>query len=94
MTRKTLIAAMALCAVLFIFCIDKYNPFDDPSNILALVESKTFDNGDSVSIFASETLYVTPQLKEKIHSITLRADDNRLWPNDSLTLHNNDTLIF
>ncbi len=90
--RKSLYYSTAIFALLFLFCIDEYNPFDDPANIKLSVESCSFLNGDSVSVFNTQTIVVAPLIKEKIDSFTIRVDDNRLWSNGEITVVNNNSI--
>lgn len=86
--RHLLINLTALSGLLFLFCISEYNPFDDPANIRVAVDSISFGNGDTVSIFSTQTMTFTPLLKEKIDSFKIQAEDNRLWSNGETTIVN------
>ncbi len=73
-------------------CIDEYNPFSDLSNAIMVIESKSFTNGENISIFSAETLSVSPLIDDNIDSFSIHVDDNRLWSNGDTTIYNTGSL--
>jgi hypothetical protein len=64
-----------------LLCTRDYNPFEDPSNAKAEITYKSFDNGDTLNIFTSETVSVSIYVPELIDSFEIDAPGNRFFTN-------------
>ncbi len=78
--------------LLLLTCIQKYNPYEDPNNMVAFVSDKSFRNGDSISIFTTQYIEIKPLVQEKIDSFTVSVFDNRLWSKHDTTIINTGSL--
>jgi hypothetical protein len=65
-------------------CTEYPNPFLDKSLSRAAIDTKIFQNGDTVLIFSSETLSVVTYLREHIKEVTVHIDNNRFWKSDTV----------
>lgn len=74
----------AILLLLFImYCINEYNPFNDPSNAEIEIISQTFDP-DSVAIFDAETVVVRVAFPELVESFSIHAEKNRFWHDSTI----------
>ena len=64
-----------------LLCTRDYNPFEDQSNARAEITYKSFNNGDTINIFTSETVSVTIYVPELIDSFEIAAAGNRFFEN-------------
>jgi hypothetical protein len=93
--KKTLAAAYGIAILAFsvLQCANDYNPFENYSNaqvsVLFDACSKKIRDGDTLSIFSTETLAVYTTVREKIDSFRIDAPGNRYWP-DTTILHPSD----
>jgi hypothetical protein len=71
-------------------CTEYPNPFLDQSLSKATIESKTFQNGDTVLIFSSETISVVTYLREHIKEVSVHIDNNRFWKSSDTVFHEED----
>jgi hypothetical protein len=67
-------------------CGDTKNPYLESTGSGIRIVAKSFNDGDTVSIFSTESLTFVLHLKEHIDHISLSASANRYWPG-------NDTII-
>ncbi len=72
--------------LLLLTSCSRYNPFADPSNADIVVHAQSFNTGDSLQIFSTESLEVVVTVKELVERITVSAPGNRLWTEDSKTV--------
>jgi hypothetical protein len=88
--KKTRAAAYGLAIAAFgvLQCTNDYNPFENYSNaqvyVLPEACSKKIREGDTLSIFTTETLAVYTTVREKIDSFRIDAKGNRYWPDTVL----------
>ncbi len=68
-----------LSLLMYTVCTEYPNPFQDQSLSKAAIGNKTFQNGDTVLIFSSETISVVTYLREHIKEVAVRIDNNRFW---------------
>jgi hypothetical protein len=61
-------------------CGDRQNPYLASNDSGVRITSKSFGDGDTISIFSTESLAFVLHLKEHLDHITLQAPANRLWP--------------
>ena len=93
--KKTQTVAYGLAILAFgaLQCANDYNPFENYSNAQVLVlpeaSSKKIRDGDTLTIFSTETLAVYTTVREKIDSFRIDAPGNRYWP-DTTILHPSD----
>lgn len=71
---------------LLLSCIGTYDPFSDLSNAGVYIQSRSIDHGDTVSVFATESLEVIVTVKEEVEELTVGAAGNRLWPGHDTTI--------
>lgn len=86
MKSLKLIAPALLTFFIALQCNDKKNPYLDGADAGVRIVSKSFSDGDTMSIFSTESLTIVLHLKEHIDHIALRTPANRLWAG-------NDTII-
>jgi hypothetical protein len=65
-----------LIVLLFLFCMNDYNPFEDPLNAKAIFLSGPSD-GDTVRIFTSDTFAIALLVSPYLDSFSIQADSNR-----------------
>ena len=65
-----------LFVLLFLFCMNDYNPFEDPLNAKAIFLSGPSD-GDTVQIFSSDTFTIALLVSSYLESFSIEADSNR-----------------
>ncbi len=82
---KTAVAALATACLLIGAC-NRYNPFTDFDNAGIAIGAQSFQDGDTVAIFAAESLSVLFTAWEILDSVTIQAPANRLW-------HDQDTVL-
>ncbi len=74
--------------ILFAGCVHDYDPFENYSNANVVVSGtpgpKLIRNGDSLSVFATETLQVFTTVREKIDSFRVTATGNRYFTDSVL----------
>jgi hypothetical protein len=92
-TYRERMQAMALSGLVCVVacalqCQKDYNPFENIANAQIHVSpeacSPRIRDNDTLAIFTTETLAVYATVREKIDSIVVRADDNRLWKENVL----------
>jgi hypothetical protein len=80
--------SVAIVLVLMSTCVKDYNPFENYSNaqvtVLPDASSKNIREGDTLSIFTTETLAVFTTVREKIDSFIVRANGNRYWSSNTI----------
>ena len=86
MKSLKLVALAVLAFLIALQCNDKGNPYLDGADSGVRIVSKSFSDGDTMSIFSTESLTIVLHLKEYIDHIALHTPANRLWPG-------NDTII-
>jgi hypothetical protein len=81
---QTMLVGGLICAGLgLIMCVKDYDPFENIANTQIYLASDQcsprIKNNQPLSIFTAETLALYSTAREKIDSIVVRADNNRLW---------------
>lgn len=80
MKSLKLIASALLAFFIALQCKDMGNPYLDGADAGVRIVSKSFSDGDTMSIFSTESLSLVLNLKEHIDHIALHTSANRLWP--------------
>jgi len=60
-------------------CISDYNPFTDTANVDVSFATLTVADGDTVEIFAAETIQVSVLVAEQVELLRVSASANRSW---------------
>jgi hypothetical protein len=77
-----IILFLIITALLVLSCSD-YNPFTDDSNANVVVLSKTFNSGDTVSIFSTVSIVFVVTIPELVDSVKVVAVGNRLFSDNT-----------
>ena len=83
-------AIIIISTIIFIFCVNEYNPFEDVNNVKVLY-STSFKDNQQLTIFSPETLYINPLVKERIDSFSISAPGNIFWTDTTIK---NDSVPF
>jgi hypothetical protein len=90
-TGKWVLLLLLLVSVLmYVVCTEYPNPFLDKSLSKATADNKSFQNGDTVLIFSSETISVVTYLREYIKEVSVHIDSNRFWSSPDTVFHEED----
>lgn len=68
-----------LLTVMLCQCYDPVNPFLDINESDVSIVNSSVKDGDTLSIFSRESIFVAPVLREHISKYTVSIDSNRLW---------------
>lgn len=77
--KQSLGYAVLFLGLIVIGCGDPSNPFLNASDSKAVIDQMSFQNGDTVNIFSTETLSVVVYLRENLNYYCIHIDHNRLW---------------
>lgn len=81
MRRKSSPAVLVLCSIILLaatLCNRDYNPFSDENNARAVIATK-LHQGDTVSLFSTETLFVQLAAAEMVTQVVVSIDANRYF---------------
>ena len=76
-----ILSFVTIAAVLDLSCTD-YNPFADNSNAKAVVLKKSFNSGDTISIFSKDTISLIITVPELVDSVIVSVEGNRFFQNN------------
>lgn len=71
--------AVCCCIGVILTCTNDYNPFQDPANTRCVVTRMSFDEGDTISLFSTETVTVMIPVAGLAESFSVSAPANRLF---------------
>lgn len=74
----TIIVVVLRC-LLTLSCTGDYNPFLDATNTKLVITAMSFDNGDTIPLFRTDTISVMIAVSELAESLTVEAPANRFF---------------
>lgn len=91
-STRRLFITLAVLAIAMLRCGSEYNPYENYSNAqIHMVSSQNMLNdGDTVSIFTTETLGIFATVSEKISNFSIHADSNIYWTDTSVAAPNSN----
>ena len=82
--KKYFIITELLLISTILYCVNEYNPFDDPDNTGVVIISQSTESPDSFPIFHSDTITIKIAFPELLDSFTITTKTNRFWEQTSV----------
>lgn len=82
--KVILLTVVCASASLFLFCVNDYNPFNDPANAKVYLSSETFSEKDSIALYETGTFEVLVAARQEVDSFTFQATNNRFQVDTTL----------